>query len=393
MDREAQDTRPAVFDNSTPPTTPFFEDRYDISLTVPKLIDDQLPEDVEFYEKPVGVAKALRQLGNECCLRSKQVTCECGQENQKPWSFCSNKLGCPICNRAYTASRGRAMFEKLYRMPARYYGHVTLTFPKDYFGWEEGEKEEVENQIFALVKKFMARSFKDVFGYIVRVHSWNSREPLSDPHFHVHILIPLIWIAEKELVLFPFNPFLPVEVLYWFRENWSEVIGVEETELANPDWKYISREQPEKLLHRCNYLCRGAILDVQKFLERENVEELSVECQEWLLYHTGYKKFHRRIRSFGQVSDSRIGYWLENYGSSRQEIKEVLREEKQASKKVYCRCCHRELTEKFKYSFRVVDTDPGKQALRRRVRLEKLPLPAKTGRAVKLLGKMEVSQT
>jgi hypothetical protein len=213
-------------------------------------------------------------------------------------------------------AQGSAVFHRLLETAVDWFGHLVLTFPP----WlPDQSREETAARVFRVAIAFV----KARFGSGVAVlHTWRTRHPLAEPHWHVHFLIP-----------FKLRPWIDLDRL---REAWRQVLldaGLEPPPTVDLWWGYTRRANQGKLRHWCNYAVRRPILDINEFLLKGG--EWSAD---WYDFHVSWPKNFRRVRWFGKLSDGNVGRFLD-LSAIRRRVKADADE----AKKWYCPHCGEEI--------------------------------------------------
>jgi len=253
---------------------------------------------------------------NEQCIKwGFGKTCKCKQPVAIPY-FCRERNHCPVCNRRYSQTRGRAIYQTLTLVPDSYVIQLVLTYPGNYFS-SDLTKEEIEKQIHVQSREFVKRSFGKKVGGVKKVHSWKSKSPLESPHWHIHILIPSFVFYPVKIASLDKSRKLTVDYaikhlrvlktkdeLKIMRNLWGEIIGYPGE--VNIHYEYSNKKK--KIIHWCNYISRCSILDINKFLKDKGEHyKLTQKEEEWFWFHTNYKTYFKRIRWFGFLCDGQRG--------------------------------------------------------------------------------------
>lgn len=306
----------------------------------------------------------------DCHTRSKWIWCpHCSNPVSSQPNFCGDKIHCPICARVRATELGDSAFERLMEIPAFNYAHIVLTLSPMVADrlddWYRGDKWEIRNYLFWQANKWLKKNFPTIAGALMNVHSWSSKKPLSSPHWHVHILVPLVDV-EKTEEGYKLNSWkygaLPEERLEELRVSWGKFLDVE---FLHIHWEFTQRRHEKvtgKLRHWCKYLMRTAILDINKFLLDHPIENITADMLHWLDYHVewrrrvnGIEKRYRANRWYGFLSDGNVGEFFKKMFKDRdltgQPIQEyslhwvhkrrVLRSLERH--RVYCPYCYQEI--------------------------------------------------
>lgn len=299
---------------------------------------------IEDFEKSgFKIAKLFISQGNRCSKTG--YTQKCKKDNAvnfKP-HYCGDPIHCPICARARAKSNGRRAFHALRAGPKHYIAQLVLTVPRDHpRGFQTMDsRQEVYEWLYQQTKKFMDICLKD-YTYFAGVHSWSSKDPLTKPHWHIHVLVDLIKFYDDRLILG--SGYRQEIELEEFRKTWSELIGINFRK-TNVYWEYIESDFDSKLRHWCNYVSRTAIVDINLFLQNNgDPESLTDQQKEWYAFHVEpVKKKFRRLRWYGGLSDSTKRSWLLKIRSHIDLVNEAIRQDILESKRLFCWCCGAEL--------------------------------------------------
>ena len=283
-------------------------------------------------------------LGIRCSKMGYYQKCGCGETNFKP-HYCHDKHVCPICNRARAKTVGRNSFHTIMSLNPDYVGHLVLTTPPEHpiCATRQSCRENSENALRSLAAEFMAAHFPG-YGYVCAVHSWSSKAPLRSPHWHIHIIIPLVKIGKNDQIIHR-NGYRSLLELKQMRDSWVKLLGLK----SNADIHYsFTKTSLEKHMHKirhwCSYIARGATVDINKYLlEHENTEMTKTRIH-WFRFHTDpIRGNYKRIRSYGLMAECKRGAFLEACNSSLAIVHGNISLDKEESKKLYCWSCSAEL--------------------------------------------------
>jgi len=286
----------------------------------------------------------VENLGNRCSKKGYYQKCKEGHDNFKP-HYCHDKHVCPICNRARAKTNGRNSFHTIMAMNPDYVGHLVLTIPPEHpiCATRQSYREETENSLRSLAAEFMKAHFPG-YGYVCAVHSWNSKAPLQGPHWHIHIIIPLIKIGKKGQIVHRngFRSKLDFQIM---RDTWRKLLGMKNEVNLNYGFSKTSIEKyTHKIRHWCSYIARGATVDINKYLLDNPDFEMTDYRVRWFRFHTDpIRNNYKRIRSYGLMAECKRGAFLEVCNSSIKIVQGNISLEKEEAKKLYCYCCGAEL--------------------------------------------------
>lgn len=286
----------------------------------------------------------VNSLGNRCSKMGYYQKCSNDHMNYKP-HYCHDKHTCPICNRARAKTNGRNSFHTIMQLNPDYVGHMVLTIPPEHpiSATSQAFREDTENALRTLAAEFMAAFFSG-YGYVCAVHSWNSKAPLQSPHWHIHIIIPLIKIGKNGKVIHR-NGFRSQLELKQMRDTWRNILGMKNEVNLNYTFSKTSIEKyTHKIRHWCSYIARGATVDINKYLLDNPETQMTAYRVRWFRFHTDpIRENYKRIRSYGLLAECKRGSFLKAVGSSLAVVHGNIKLEIEESKKLYCYCCNEEL--------------------------------------------------
>lgn len=248
---------------------------------------------------------------SSCCIYGYRIICSaCGAKIVSP-IHCRDKNLCAICNSRYSNKRGLKIHETFDLFDTEYMIHDVLTTPKGYFS-ADLDKFAIINELNRLSSLFMHEKYgKNASGVRV-VHTNSTKNPLGPPHFHIHILISdkkyyqnfqtslsgdkqIIGFGKKEVRVYE-------EDLQKSRDVWKKILGYPgEVNIYHHYSKLAKRKR-----HWCKYICRDSIYDINEFLLKKGDKyQLSPEEEQNYAYQIQNKKYFKRIRWFGEYSDSK----------------------------------------------------------------------------------------
>lgn len=300
------------------------------------------------------VSDYLVSLGNRCSKTGYFQKCDCGQINFKPHygKGALHKWTCPICARARAKSLGRTKFHTILALKPQYIGYLTLTLPHDHSMHNTKDngflREQTENYLREKSQQFLDHFFNG-YGYYSVIHDWHSEDPLTSPHYHAHITIPLVKIENKKKVLA--NGYRSQDQLNEFREYWRQILGYPFEVNLNYQFgtlKTTGKYGIEKLRHWCSYIARAPIIDVNEWLlQHGNPDTISYKQKKWFNFLTSQiRPNYKRYRGYGLLSEGKIGQFLKDCNSHLEIVHEAIRKEKLEAKKLYCFDCGIELSPK-----------------------------------------------
>ena len=226
--------------------------------------------------------------------------------------YCLDYKICAICNRIYSNKRGQRMYEKFDLLGTEYMIHDVLTIPSDYFS-EELDKFYIVNECYRLALLFVHEYYGVKACGVDKVHTNSTKDPLGKPHFHIHILISdkkYYQISQKTLSgsehNVGFGQKKDVKVyqdVQKMRDTWRKILGYH----SEVNLYHSYSNKPGKKRHLCKYICRDSIYDINEFLWKKGKNYvLSPEEQQNYAYQMQNKLYFKKIRYFGEYSDSKI---------------------------------------------------------------------------------------
>lgn len=316
-------------------------------------------EEEIFYQKQQSIHLALRRLYPEsvgrCSCYHLVKYHECGSRVSKVGLYCGDKHRCPVCARARASNQGIDWAERLKGTGAYEIQMVTLTIPNwlslEICDMYEGDKKKIRELMLLRAKQFMDAMFPDVVGYMAVCHVWHSREPLTLPHLHVHILYPCIKWNKDKTGLVKFRAYLHDQELFEKRlrecqNEWALINGEASIIPFTIHFAYTLAKNERKLQHMCKYVVRLPILDINRWMLRESPKDLSDEqlgMLEWLTEKVGGS----RIRAYRGLSHSKINATLILCESSLVEVKAKAKKLKADMRRAFCPHCKKEIPSHF----------------------------------------------
>jgi hypothetical protein len=239
----------------------------------------------------------------------RKCTC-CGAKIVSP-IFCSDRKLCPICNARYSNKRGLRIHETFDLFDTEYMIHDVLTTPKGYFS-AELDKFDIINKLHSLASLYMCEIYGEKASGVRVVHTNSTKNPLAAAHFHIHILISdkkyyqisqtslsgneyIVGFGKKEVRVYQ-------EDLQKLRDTWRKILNYP----GEVNLKHHYSKLARKKRHLCKYICRDSIYDINEFLLKKGEKyQLSLEEEQNYAYQVQNKKYFKRIRWFGEYSDSK----------------------------------------------------------------------------------------
>ena len=188
----------------------------------------------------------------------EEICTKCGTKVAHP-VYCLDYKLCAICNRIYSNKRGQRIYEKFDLLGTEYMIHDVLTLPKDYFP-AELDKFDIINELNRLSSLFIHEFYGIKASGVRKVHTNSTTDPLSGPHFHIHILISdkkYYQISQKTLsgsehnVGFGQKKDIKVyQDVQKMRDTWRKVLGYHSE--VNLNHQYSNK--PSRKRHWCKYI-------------------------------------------------------------------------------------------------------------------------------------------
>ena len=304
---------------------------------------DPISEELEIYGFDLN-NYYVEHLGIRCSKTGYYQKCSEGHMNYKP-HYCHNKHVCPICNRARAKTDGRNSFYTIMALNPDYVGHLVLTIPPEHpiGATRQSYRENSENALRILAAEFMKAHFPG-YGYVCAVHSWNTRAPLQSPHWHIHIIIPLIKIGVNGQIVHKYGHRSKLEFKH-MRDTWRNLLGMKNEVNLNYTFSKTSIEKhTHKIRHWCSYIARGATVDINNYLLERPDTEMTEDRIGWFQFHTDpIRENYKRIRSYGLMAECKRGAFLEACNSSIKIVQGNISLDIEESKKLYCYNCGAEL--------------------------------------------------
>ncbi len=243
----------------------------------------------------------------------QRICPNCGTKVVSP-IVCNDRKLCPVCNSRYSNKRGLRIYETFDLFDTEYMIHDVLTTPKGYFP-KDVDKFDVINELNRLSSLYLDKIYGKNAGGVRVVHTNSTKNPLADPHFHIHILISdqkysliyqetlsgdknlknIVGFGRKEVKVYQ-------EDLQKLRDTWKKILNYPGEVNLFHHYSKLSRRKR----HWCKYICRGSIYDINEFLLKKGDKyQLSPEEEQNYAYQIQNKKYFKRIRWFGSYSDSK----------------------------------------------------------------------------------------
>ncbi|MBA7580248.1 hypothetical protein ES708_22139 [subsurface metagenome] len=240
-----------------------------------------------------------------------EICISCSSEIVHP-VYCLDYKICPICNRIYSNKRGQRMYEKFDLLGTEYMIHLVLTLPAGYFS-KELDKFDIINKLHSLASLFIREFYGENINGSYKVHTNSTKNPLADPHFHIHCLISdkkYYTISQKTLsgsehnVGFGQKKDIKVyQDVQKMRDIWRKILNY----AAEVNLYHQYSNKPAQKRHWCKYICRDPIYDINAFLWKKGKNyQLSPGELKNYAYQVQNKLYFKKIRYFGEYSDSKI---------------------------------------------------------------------------------------
>ena len=248
---------------------------------------------------------------HSCFLYGIEEICtKCGTKVVHP-VYCNDHKLCAICNRIYSNKRGQKIYETFELFKTEYMIHEVLTFPSNYF--PRGlDKFDIINECKRLAWLFIREIYGENTSGVSVVHTNSTKNPLGPVHFHTHCLISdqkYYEISQKTItgdkysIGFGRKKVIKVyQDVQKMRDTWRKILGYPGE--VNLHHQYSNK--PNQKRHWCKYISRASIYDINEFLWKKGKNyQLSPEEEQNYAYQMQNKKYFKRIRYFGEYSDSK----------------------------------------------------------------------------------------
>ncbi|MBA7676677.1 hypothetical protein ES703_84921 [subsurface metagenome] len=240
----------------------------------------------------------------------KEICAACGTEIAHP-VYCLDYKLCAICNRNYANKRGQKIYETFELFNTEYMIHDVLTIHRNYFS-KELDKFDIMNELNRLSSLYLYEVYGEKTSGVRVVHTWSTKNPLGPPHFHIHLLISdkkyypihqktlsgdkhIVGFGKKEMKVYQ-------EDLQKLRDTWKKILGYPGE--VNLYHQYSNKAGKKR--HLCRYISRHAVYDINEFLwKKGKYYKMSPEEEKNFDYQMQNKKYFKRIRYFGEYSDSK----------------------------------------------------------------------------------------
>jgi len=240
----------------------------------------------------------------------QRICPNCGTKVVSP-IVCNDRKLCPVCNSRYSNKRGLRIYETFDLFDTEYMIHEVLTTPKECFP-ADLDKFAIINKLHSLASLYIRERFGEKASGVSKVHTNSTENPLGPAHFHIHILISdkkyytisqkllsgekcNIGFGKKEVRVYQ-------EDLQKSRDIWGKILGYPGEVNLYHHYSKLSK----KKRHWCKYICRDSIYDINEFLLKQGKNyQLSPEEEQNYAYQVKNKPYFKRIRWFGEFSDSK----------------------------------------------------------------------------------------
>lgn len=227
---------------------------------------------------------------------------------------CNERGRCPRCARVYGEKQGQELESLMKAALARRrlrpgYGealswHVVMTYPPEVQAEllrllklnNRKALQKVLSELTKLVKRYLVclfRTHESELGVSVNHHYWHSKDPLDEPFFHMHVIVPNVTRSRRPLYR---QGKFGKRRLKEAREVWRDGLTEVFPEVPMPDevhvWVEFTRNTMEgraKFSHDCRYATRHALADLLK---------VSTESPEFFSENN-----RQRVKSFLNVCD------------------------------------------------------------------------------------------
>lgn len=294
-----------------------------------------------------------------CCTEAYEHQCT-GPETHvvhrpiyNPEKKKGHRISCNICSGSDSKRRAHRAFHELHGFNWKILRFIDLTTPEDFITPEDYENKEAldkkVNLLFSLGNQFMKKEFPNE-SYVAHLHTQHSADPLSKPHFHLHIESSCTEYHHDRdglLSVKHLNGAKSKNDLESMRSTWAGILGYEgEVDLH---YAYAPRRErvsggkgyggPKRVMHRLSYCYRGFIEDVNKWLTQNNIHSLDTEQEYWLQWHL--QKWPRTHRRYGAWSPSKQSHFVD-----MSIIEKRIEEDRERTRRLYCPICSYELENK-----------------------------------------------
>ncbi len=270
-------------------------------------------EDENFAVPDLLIADSLMksEYHYRCASMAYGFDCpNCNERVQKP-RLCGDRWECPICARIYAKSAGRRLYCQLYAFNAVHYRELVFTWEKD---WVEQKFSglgfsQIEKRLAKGLANFIKKFFGSGLGFVIAIHCWKTGDPLGELHWHAHVLMPCIRFDKKKKCWVRLSPYIHLEQLDELRRAW----GV----YNNSGWlwvwhEYWDKEYTAKFRHKCSYILRRPVLDVNDYCLKNNVQEFTAD--EWFAWQRllSLRSRKSRVHRYGFLAHGVVSRYLTN---------------------------------------------------------------------------------
>jgi len=328
--------------------------------TIQEKIASLVDEMTNHRQLDTGIHPTVRKYyPSACCTEAYEHLCTGPEPHTvhrpvyNPEREKGHRKTCPVCSGSDSKRTAHKTFHELHGFKWKNMRFIDLTTPEDFVPVEiYNDKESLDkkqNLLFEYGNQFMKKEFPNE-SYVATLHTWHSNNPLSPPHFHLHIESSCTEYEQDQegnITVKNLNGAKSKDDLDDMRNTWRSILKHDgEVDLHYsyaPRYERTSGSKsyggPKRVMHRLSYCFRGYIEDVNKWLTRTEENTLDSEQEYWLKWHM--QKWPRKTRRYGAWSNSRQKQFIDI-----RVIQKRVEDDQERTRKLYCPICFYELEPK-----------------------------------------------
>jgi hypothetical protein len=302
-------------------------------------------EEGEFILPDINVSDPLiEKRGYQCASMAYSYYCPRCKEKMQKARLCGNRWECPICARTYAKVKGRALYARLKNFKASHYREFVFTFSPEVVGqlFSGLTYDEISKATIRGVGCFLKSWFGEGIGFVCYSHGWASSDPLGKAHWHVHVLMPCLRFNSERQSWVKLPYWIHDFMLMELRKAWGRFNGVSELVVYHEYWR---ADQVGKFRHKCNYVCRRPVLDVNDYLLKHDIKAWEPGQYHRFLELSLHGRNFRNSGYFGFMSYGVIGKYLKKRGTSLEAVKIEVERLASIEGRYFCPFCHFDVTE------------------------------------------------
>jgi len=218
-------------------------------------------------------------------------------------------------------------FDYLIKIDLTLPDYVSKEFNKNTAPYLIGQIKKAVKYFLAVLTTFVSGvdKNKNVFGGFYSIHIWKTKDPLGDPHLHVHLTLPNVVLDTSTGLLHRFKPFLNAKDvnLAWLMalKHYSTprtkipLWDYEKAKSSNTDVHlgYIKFGDKKRVIHRIKYMYRLPLVDLNDMADNYDTSNVDKDWLDFLLNYTT-KRYY--VGWFTPVKLKKLGYEKSNRNKS-----------------------------------------------------------------------------